>query len=116
MTVTLPLFCSSESLKPFIEQNVEDGSQAITDGWKGYDPLDQDRYDNHQIFLSKSKEKYSAQSGVHLIASSVKRLIIGTFQGPFDPKCLQPYLDEYVFRFSRRTSKSVGKKLKRIVE
>jgi len=37
MTVTLPLFCSSESLKPFIEQNVEDGSQAITDGWKGMD-------------------------------------------------------------------------------
>jgi transposase-like protein len=108
--------CSSESLTPFIEQNVEEGSQVITDGWKGYDGLDQSRYDHHQVFLSKSADKYSALSGVHLIASLVKRLVIGTFQGRFEPKYLQNYLDEYVFRFNRRTSKSVGKKFMRIVQ
>jgi len=46
----------------------------------------------------------------------VKRLIIGTFQGRFDPKYLQPYLDEYVFRFNRRKSRNIGKKFVRIVE
>ena len=108
--------CSSGSLTPFIEQNIEDGSQVITDGWKGYVPIDQNRYDHHQVFLSKCKDKYSALSGVHLIASLVKRLIIGTFHGRFDPKYLQHYLDEYVFRFNRRTSISVGKKFMRIVQ
>ena len=107
--------CSSDSLTTFINQNVEDGSQVVTDGWKGYD-LDENRYDHHQVFLSKSKDKYSALSGVHLVVSLVKRLVLGTFQGRVDSKYLQNYLDEYVFRFNRRTSKSVGKKFMRIVQ
>jgi len=108
--------CSSDSLVAFIDQNIAAGSYVITDGWKGYDSINQDRYDHHQVFLSKSKDNYSVLSGVHLIASLVKRIIIGTFQGRFEPKYLQNYLDEYVFRFNRRTSLSVGKKFMRIVQ
>ena len=107
--------CSSASLTAFIYRNVEDGSRVVTDGWKGYD-LDENRYDHHQVFLSKSKDRYSQLSAVHLIASLVKRLIIGTFQGRFEPKYLQHYLDEYVFRFNRRTSLNIGKKFMRIVQ
>jgi transposase-like protein len=108
--------CSADSLISFIDQNIEDGSQVITDGWKGYDPLDPERYDHQQIFLSKSEDKYSALSGVHLVASLVKRLIVCTFQGRLEPKYLQNYLDEYVFRFNRRTSRNIGKKFMRIVQ
>lgn len=108
--------CSSDSLIPFIIQNVEAGSQVITDGWKGYDSLNQDHYDHRQVFFSKSGDKYSALSGVHLMASLVNRLILGTFQGRFAPKYLQNYLDEYVFRFNRRNSRNVGKKFMRIVQ
>jgi len=108
--------CSSESLKTFIDQNIAAGSYVVTDGWKGYNSMDPDRYDHHQIFLSKNKDRYSCLSGVHLIASLVKRLIIGTFQGRFDPRYLQHYMDEYVFRFNRRKSKNIGKKFMRIVE
>jgi hypothetical protein len=43
-------------------------------------------------------------------------LIRSTFQGRFEPKYLQNYLDEYVFRFNRRKSKSIGKKFMRIVQ
>lgn len=107
--------CSAESLSAFIEQNIEHGSQVITDGWKGY-CLDPKHYDHLQVYLSKSENKYSALSGVHLVASLVKRLIIGTFQGRFEPKYLQNYLDEYVFRFNRRTSRNIGKKFMRIVQ
>ena len=42
--------------------------------------------------------------------------MLGTFQGRFEPKHLESYLDEYVFRFNRRRSKSVGKKFMRIVQ
>jgi hypothetical protein len=51
-----------------------------------------------------------------LVTSLVKRVILGTFQGRFDPAYLQRYLDEYVFRFNRRTSKSVGKRFWRIIQ
>jgi len=108
--------CSADSLNAFINQNIEAGSYVVTDGWKGYNPMDPDRYDHHQVFLSKNKDRLRCLSGVHLIASLVKRLIIGTFQGRFDPKYLQPYLDEYVFRFNRRKSRNIGKKFMRIVE
>jgi len=43
-------------------------------------------------------------------------MILGTFHGRFDPQYLQRYLDEYVFRFNRRTSKSVGKRFWRIMQ
>ncbi|MBW2594200.1 MAG: hypothetical protein JRE58_14610 [Deltaproteobacteria bacterium] len=51
-----------------------------------------------------------------MIASLVKRLILGTFQGRFAPEHLQSYLDEYVFRFNRRNSRNVGKKFMRIAQ
>jgi hypothetical protein len=46
----------------------------------------------------------------------VKRLIRGTYQGRFEPKYLQNYLDEYVFRFNRRKSLNIGKKFMRMVQ
>jgi hypothetical protein len=42
--------------------------------------------------------------------------MLGTFQGRFEGKYLQRYLDEYVFRFNRRTTKTVGKRFWRIIQ
>jgi thermostable 8-oxoguanine DNA glycosylase len=47
--------------------------------------------------------------GVHLVASLGKRLIRSIHQGRIEPKYLQNYLEEYVFRFNRRRSKYIGK-------
>ena len=69
-----------------------------------------------KVFKNKAKGKESVLPGVHLVISLVKRLILGTFQGRFEKKYLQRYLDEYVFRFNRRTTKSVGKRFYRIVQ
>jgi len=45
---------------------------------------------------------------VNLIASLVKRWLLGTHQGAVQASHLDYYLDEYTFRFNRRTSKSRG--------
>jgi hypothetical protein len=50
------------------------------------------------------------------VTTLIKRLIRETYQGRFEPKYLQNYLDEYVFRFNRRKLKSIGKKFMRIVQ
>jgi len=108
--------CSSEFLNPFIEKNIQPGSHVVTDGWKGYDSIDETIYEHHRVYVNKSSSKDSVLPGVHLVASLVKRLILGTFQGRFEPRYLQKYLDEYVFRFNRRRSLRVGKKFMRIIQ
>ena len=100
---------------PDCSGNVVPGSRVITDGWKGYSFLTQDNYTHNKVIASKTDDKNSVLPGVHRIASLVKRLILGTFQGRFGPEHLQSYMDEYVFRFNRRTSRSIGKKFMRIV-
>jgi len=54
--------------------------------------------------------------GVHRIASLLKRWILGTYQGAVQEKQLSYYLDEYTFRFNRRSSKSRGLLFYRLLE
>ena len=46
--------------------------------------------------------------GVHRLFSLTKRVLDGTHQGSAQPEHLQAYLDEFVFRFDRRTSHKRG--------
>lgn len=108
--------CNADNLIPFVENNVSSGSFVSTDGWKGYGSLSSKGYEHKQIITSKVDEKESVLPGVHLVISLFKRVVLGTFQGRFDEKYLQRYLDEYVFRFNRRTTKTVGKRFWRIVQ
>ena len=108
--------CTVQELIPFVTNNVLSGSTVTTDGWAGYNGLENEGFQHRKIFQSKSEEKESVLSGVHLIASLVKRLILGTFQGRFEEKYLQRYLDEYVFRFNRRSTTSPGKRFWRIAQ
>ena len=108
--------CSSGELVPFIEDNTIDGSHIITDGWSAYNPVRANGYDHEKVIQKNAEDKSSVLPGVHRIASLVKRLIVSTFQGRFEKKHLQRYLDEYVFRFNRRKSTYVGKKFMRIVQ
>ena len=109
------LDCSSFSLETFISENIEPGSTVATDAWPSYPSATQDQY-HHAINQSKYGSGTEHLYGVHLIASLVKRLIRRTHQGRFDPKYLQNYLDEFVFRFNRRKSKYIGKKFMRIIK
>lgn len=108
--------CSGGTLEQFVMTNVDPGSHLVTDGWKGYNGIDPNFYEHQQVIASRTEDKDSVLPGVHLIASLVKRLILGTFQGRFAPEHLQSYLDEYVFRFNRRTSRNIGKKFMRIAQ
>lgn len=106
---------SSRSLMEFIEENVKPGSTVRTDGWAGYNKLKTKGY-THCI------EKPSATVGddmlplVHRIASLLKRWLAGTYQGAVREQHLEYYLDEYTFRFNRRTSASRGKLFYRLVQ
>ena len=46
--------------------------------------------------------------GVHRVAAQLQRWLLGTHHGAVQPGQLDYYLDEFVFRFNRRTSASRG--------
>ena len=57
-----------------------------------------------------------ATVGVHRVASLVQRWILGTHHGAVQPEHLDAYLDEFVFRFNRRTSSSRGMLFYRLLQ
>jgi hypothetical protein len=54
--------------------------------------------------------------GVHLVASLLKRWLLGTYQGGVSREHLNYYLDEFTFRFNRRSSRSRGLLFYRLLE
>lgn len=106
---------SSESLHGFIGSSIEPGSTVITDAWTGYSGLE--GYCHKIINISKRKRDASdLLPGVHRIASLIKRWLMGTHQGAVSHDHLDYYLDEFTFRFNRRTSSYRGKLFYRLVE
>ena len=100
---------SSASLLPFIRAAVNPGTTLHTDGWSGYRALSGAGYIHNKTVLSSSDDPaHVAMPGVHRVASLLKRWILGTHQGAVTPAHLQAYLEEFTFRFNRRTSRSRG--------
>ena len=108
--------CSSDELIPFVNHNLHKDSHVLTDSWTGYNALESEGYGHFKIVKEKADDPSNLLPGVHIVASLLKRLMAGTFQGRFSKKHLQRTLDEFVFRFNRRTSKSGGKKFMRIMQ
>ena len=108
---------SAASLLPFVEESIAPGSVVHTDGWMGYSGLDGRGYGHDVTFLQGQKKSPSElMPRVHLVASLLKRWLLGTHQGAVSPDHLDYYLDEFTFRFNRRRSKSRGKLFFRLVQ
>ncbi len=108
---------SSSSLHPFVLAAVAPGSIVRTDGWRGYSGLKKLGYKHKVTVLTRRKAKaHELLPRVHLVVSLLKRWIMGTHQGAISHEHLGYYLDEFTFRFNRRTSASRGKLFYRLVQ
>lgn len=108
---------SATNLICFIEDSVEEGSVVHTDGWLGYQPLENKNYEHKITFLKgNSKTASELMPRVHLAIALLKRWLMGTHQGAVSPEHLDAYLDEFTFRFNRRKSRSRGKLFFRLLE
>ncbi len=99
---------AGETLKDATLQIVEPGSTVRTDGWDGYNLLTRHGY-IHEPTSHQDAGTGDATPIAHLVASLLKRWLLGTHQGAVSPEHLPYYLDEFTFRFNRRTSRSRGK-------
>src|SRR6516162_3570542 len=73
---------SAWNLEPFITENIESGSVIHTDGWQGYAGLSAKGFHHKVAVVTCKKQSASALLlRVHLVASLLKRWLLGTHQG-----------------------------------
>lgn len=106
---------SSESLNKAIQESVEPHTKVHTDGWRGYNSLNQLSY-VRRIIRQESSVGENLLPGVNLVVSLLKRWLLGTHQGAVKTSHLDYYLDEFTFRFNRRTSRSRGMLFYRLLQ
>lgn len=100
---------SRKSLIPFVAEVAVPGSTIRTDEWRGYARLPRNGY-GHIIVPTHELQN------AHLVISLFKRWLGGTHQGAVSHEHLAYYLDEYTFRFNRRTSAHRGKLFYRLLQ
>lgn len=103
------------TLNEAISKIVEPGTIIRTDGWSGYRKLNTLGY-QHKIAGYQHETKENLLPGPNIVISLLKRWLLGTHQGAVRHSHLGYYLDEFVFRFNRRTSKSRGKLFYRVIQ
>jgi transposase-like protein len=107
---------SAITLRTAIKKMVEPGSKIRTEQWKGYTPTALEGYE-HTVIKKQSLELGEDPTPlVHRIASLLKRWLLGTHQGGVRHTHIRSYLDEFIFRFNRRTSEKRGKLFLRLIQ
>jgi len=108
---------AAESVIPFVQASVARGAIIRTDGSAAYRSLRALGYEHQRhVVLGAEAPAHVSMAGVHRVAALIKRWILGTHHGSVQPQHLDAYLDEFVFRFNRRTSASRGMLFYRLLQ
>jgi transposase-like protein len=111
---------SAKSLHAFVTDHVEPGATVITDAWQGYRGLEELGYvhdrRSQRAARARGEDPGELLPAVHRVASLIKRWLLGTHQGSVEPAHLPSYMNEFVFRFNRRRSRSRGLLFYRVLE
>lgn len=106
----------SKKLLTFAEDSIAKGSLIRTDGAIFLRQLPSMGFKHEYSTGYDSLDKDQELPGVHLVASLLKRWIAGTLQHRVSDKHLAYYLDEFAFRFNRRTSRARGMLFYRLLQ
>lgn len=106
----------TEHILKALKNMVQPGVTLETDGCQSYRPLVKEGYQHKRTVTDVSLGEIELLPRVHLVASHLKRWLLGIHHGRISQKHLQAYLNEFVFRFNRRTSRSRGLLFQRVLE
>lgn len=107
----------ASTLNTALEHAVESGSKLCTDGWTGYSTQQLKTFGyEHIVVRTNSHLGDNLLPFANIVASLLKRWLLGTLQGGIQATHLGYYLDEFTFRFNRRTSNSRGMLFYRLLE
>jgi len=106
---------SRATLHGFIADSIDPGSTVQTDGLQAYRELSGYVHDR-RVQKHQPVDAAHLLPRAHRVISLLKRWLLGTHQGAVGADYLQDYLDEFTFRFNRRTSASRGKLFYRLTQ
>ena len=108
---------SSVEIEEFVREAIVPGAVVESDGHPSYRHLSSIGF-VHRVSIAKHAggDEDKMLPRVHRVAALLKRWLLGTHQGAVQPHQLDYYLDEFVFRFNRRTSRSRGKLFYRLIQ
>lgn len=106
---------SAKSLNEAVKDSVEPNSIVRTDDWNGYNQLQKLGY-SHDVIRKTFDVGENLLPSANIVISLLKRWLLGIHQGAVNVSHLEYYLDEFTFRFNRRTSTSRGKLFYRLVQ
>jgi transposase-like protein/predicted RNA-binding Zn-ribbon protein involved in translation (DUF1610 family) len=95
-------------LVTFAASVIEPGSTIHTDGARMMRRLATMGYTHHSTTGYNATDRDTVLPGINLVASLLKRWLAGTLHGRVSNDHLPYYLDEYIFRFNRRTARKRG--------
>jgi len=108
---------SARSLEGFLDGNFARPAIVATDGWSGYAGLAAAGYAHEPLNLAASWGDAALRlAAIHLVFGLAKRWLLGTHHGAVSRKHLPAYLDEFVFRFNRRTARSIAHRFARVIQ
>lgn len=106
---------TAENLETFVMANIKPGSTIHTDGWKSYSDVKLLGF-KHLPRKSATVHPDELLPRINTVTALLKRWLMGTLHGRLDPKHMDSYFEEFVFRFNRRTSKVRGLLFQRVLE
>lgn len=92
---------SQTELCGFIQDHIEAGSTIKTDGWRGYEALEDLGYRHRTVEGASTKEVAKQLFHIHTAFGNLKAWLVGTHHG-VSSKHLQAYLNEFAFRYNAR--------------
>jgi ISXO2-like transposase domain/Transposase zinc-ribbon domain len=107
-----------EELFDFTRDSVATGSIVYTDGEGAFCYATERLHLRHEpiIMVASPNPAHETLPAVHRVASLLKRWLAGTLHDAVASDHLDYYLDEFTFRFNRRTSRSRGLMWYRLVQ
>ena len=87
----------------FVAATVAPGTAVRTDGLQSYRSLGKQGFDHRRIVIGVPKMAHTLFPRIHRVFSLLDRWLLGTYQGCASDKHRKRYLDEFVFRFNRRS-------------
>lgn len=109
--------CSGPTLTDFVSGAVAPAAVIYTDSWRGYAGLTAAGFVHRPVSVAASGDPaHVSMPRAHRVSSLLKRWLLGTHQGAVRPHQLDFYLDEFSFRFNRRSSNQRGLLFHRLLQ
>ncbi len=89
---------SAKSLRPLFDDHISKDAKVITDEWNGYKPLKTD----YPLLEQRKSDDGANFPDIHIHIMNIKGWLRGIHHH-CSKEQLQGYLDEYHFRYNRRT-------------